>query len=246
MSGVTEQEMVQTAPTVPAAGSGRLPDTVERRGNGVPAGPRRLLLVLVLTCYNTWLLAPWLWVGPTHPGFLSDLAAQDQQWQWVFRGGDMLSGGLLLAVAVLGLRPWRRWLTWWAPGLVAGTGLAGGATLADSVANLPCSVAVDPACEQSPSLALRLHEVSSVLASTGFLVMLITVFLGLRLARGWSRATRLAATAAALVAATDVAIVLLEALRPGAQLWPQIAETLVYDVLFVVVIAHLGPDQERA
>ncbi|SPT52881.1 Uncharacterised protein [Actinomyces bovis] len=205
---------------------------------------RRLLIALVLVPYNAWLLGPWLWVGRMRPGYLSELAAQDQPWQWLFRGGDMLAGALLIAVAVLGRRRWRCWLSRWAPGLVIGSILAGGATFLDAILNLPCSLAASASCQKSATLATRLHEVSSVLAGAGFITMLAAVFLGLRLTQGWTRTTRLAAAATALVVVADVLVVLFEFLLPGAQLWPQICATLVYDALFVVIITRLGPCKE--
>ncbi|MGK2348840.1 DUF998 domain-containing protein [Actinomyces sp. W5033] len=199
---------------------------------------RRLLAAAVLLSYNTWVLAPLLWAGGPLPGYLSELAADDQPWQWVFRGGDLLAGLLLAAVAALGRRGWRDLLGRWSTLLALALAAAGVGTVADALGNMPCSPSMDVTC-QDTGLAAALHTLASGVVGTGFLGALVLLVLALREMGAPRPQVGGALVAAVGLGLLDVLTLVLAALSPGSQWWPQVGQVLLSSMVGAVLALRL-------
>ncbi|MCL3777018.1 MULTISPECIES: DUF998 domain-containing protein [unclassified Actinomyces] len=192
---------------------------------------RRLLAAGVLLSYNTWVLAPLLWGGDVPPGYLSELAADDQPWQWVFRGGDLLAGALLLAIAALGVRGWRARLGDWSAAVSLALAASGVGTVADALGNMPCAPTTDAMCRDTATVSGVVHVIASGTVGAGFLMVLGLLVLGLR-DRGAPRAqVRAVLVAAGALGAVDVLTLVVAALAPGSQVWPQVGQVLLSSLL---------------
>ncbi|MFC4606189.1 DUF998 domain-containing protein [Rhodococcus kronopolitis] len=164
------------------------------------AGPRRrvrtvlvALLVLGPILYSTWLLG---WVLSSHldqsRAYASELAALDQPWGLFYRTGDLLTGIVLTAAAVLALwlRP-RRLLTtvgW------LGLGVFAVATILDSRMPLDCAAHASAACAAREQAGLLdesrfLHASTSTIAATAAAVS-VFAFIVAAFRYGWPNWTR--------------------------------------------------------
>ncbi|GAA1840582.1 DUF998 domain-containing protein [Microlunatus capsulatus] len=145
-------------------------------------------LVTVLT-YNTW--AAWRPLNghaTLLDGYLSELGALDQPHDLFFRGGDLLSGLLVVVVGLHARSRWRarragttsRWeaLAW------AGLLLFAVATVLDAFCALDCSPTLETACrvaEEQGRVSWRhaAHTWTSVGAQVGITTSLVAGWLGL-------------------------------------------------------------------
>jgi hypothetical membrane protein len=145
-------------------------------------------LVTVLT-YNTW--AAWRPLNGRAAlldGYLSELGALDQPHDLFFRGGDLLSGLLVVVVGLHARSRWRarrpgttsRWeaLAW------AGLLLFAVATVLDACCALDCSPTLETACrvaEEQGRVSWRhaAHTWTSVGAQVGITTSLVAGWLGL-------------------------------------------------------------------
>lgn len=176
------------------------------------------LAVLVLVTYNSWLAWPLNGDVRVLTGYLSELAAQDQPYQWFFRLGDTLSAGVFAVVAVLGCRGWEPWLGRRAPQAALALLLVALGTLLDAVFNLPCAESRDALCAATPSITRRLHEGASVLVAVGLVAVIGLAALGMAERHGrWGRSARLTAGLTALVGVLLVASAVAPMVAPGSQ-----------------------------
>ena len=170
----------------------------------------RVLGAAAVVSYNTWLAGPFL-TGDAGvlSGYLSELAAADQPYQWFFRLGDLLAAAVFATIAVLGRTGWSYWLGQWSSRVSAALLAAAGATALDAVVNLPCAESRNAACAAVPSLSRRIHEISSVSVGIALLAVIGLVAAALVQQDGWSPAARscagLALAVGALMAASAVA-----------------------------------------
>lgn len=134
--------------------------------------------VIIVISYNSWLFA---FVNP-HPaplsGYLSELAAAGQPFNWLFRSGDVVAGILFVAVAILGSRRWVRGFGRVAPWLALAVATAGGGTIADTIAHMPCAPTLDAGCRllfpEAPSgNGFTAHTLTSTVVSLGFLASFV-------------------------------------------------------------------------
>lgn len=135
-------------------------DTLRRPRVRVTLAAAALLVAAVL--YTTWPLAAVLGLDAAGPDSLvSELAALDQPWSWVFRLGDTSAGVLAIvggiAAAVSIRERWSRI----GYALVA---VFGAATIADASMPLTCAPSVTPGCP-TPSSDLA-HVITSGTSST--------------------------------------------------------------------------------
>lgn len=209
---------------------------------------RRVLAAGVLLAYNTWLLGPLVWRADAPPGYLSELAADDQPCQWIFRGGDLVTGLLLMTVALLGLRGWHAWLGRWAQRVSVALGVCGLATFADALGNMPCAPAADPTCQDTATFSGLVHVAASASVGAGFIAVLVFLTLGLRSRRAPEDQVRAALVATVALALISVVTVALIVLAPGHQLLPQAAQVLFSSVLAAWLALRLnggGDTHER-
>lgn len=200
---------------------------------------RRLLAAGVLLAYNTWMLGPLLWGGDVPPGYLSELAADDQPWQWVFRGGDLVTGVLLLTIAAQGVRGWRSWIGAWSTAVALALAACGVGTLADALGNMPCAPTTDAMCQDTATVSGVVHVIASGTVGAGFLIAMVLLVLGLR-DRGAPRPQlRTAVVAAGVLGIVDVLTLALIVLAPGSQVWPQMGQVLLSSLLAAVLALRL-------
>lgn len=172
-----------------------------------------VLLVLAGVAYSAWLLAYVLPVGLSlvH-AYVSELAARDQPFRFLFRTTDQVAGTAMVAAAVLlAVRAPRRPAYFFALG---GLFLFGLSVVVDASSSLDCASAASEACRiredaGAVSAADTVHTISSVVTNFG---MVAAVLGAQRLVTGASRALLLAAAGA--IAATGLAIVWMEELGP--------------------------------
>lgn len=152
-----------------------------------------VLLVLGPVLYSTWLLG---WFLSSHldqsRAYASELAALDQPWGLFYRTGDLLTGIVLTAAALLALwlRP-RRLLT--TVGWV-GLGVFAVATILDSRMPLDCAAHASAACAAREQAGLLdesrfLHASTSTIAATAAAVS-VFAFIIAAFRYDWPRWTR--------------------------------------------------------
>ncbi|WP_167202346.1 DUF998 domain-containing protein [Actinomyces respiraculi] len=200
---------------------------------------RRLLAAGVLLAYNTWVLGPLLWSGDVPPGYLSELAADDQPWQWVFRGGDLITGALLLAIAALGVRGWRAWLGDWSTAVALALAACGVGTVADALGNMPCAPTTNAMCQDTTTVSGLVHTIASGTVGAGFLMAVGLLVLGLRDRGAPHPQLRTALVGAGALGIVDVVTLTAIVLAPGSQVWPQMGQVLLSSLLAAVLALRL-------
>lgn len=208
---------------------------------------------LTLLTYNTW-----LWWKPLNgdarifDGYLSELSAADQPHHAVFRGGDLITG---LIVVALGVRtvvllrrsrpPRARW--WW----VAGIALLvfGLSSMVDASVAMDCAPILNESCQAAEergqlSTAHYAHTYSSVGAQAGIVVSMGAAYVAMRRSRlGIGRAQGTVLTLGVIeVLALTVMMIMLAAGLPGLG-YPQVVTVLVASLWFAAVgLGLLGAD----
>ncbi|WP_309133073.1 DUF998 domain-containing protein [Brevibacterium sp.] len=192
-----------------------------------------LLAAGVVIAYDTWVL---LFLSP-HPrplsGYLSELAAADQPYDWVFRGGDMTAGALMILIACLGWTGWRSCLGRLSPAVAAALALTGLATICDAAAAMPCAESFDDACHaahQADPLqpGFLIHTVTSTVVVCSALATMVLVHLALR--RRGGRHTvhaRWVVVIAAVLLASNLASWLIEMLWRSGQGYVQVVGVII-------------------
>ncbi|MDO4887459.1 MAG: DUF998 domain-containing protein [Actinomycetaceae bacterium] len=179
---------------------------------------RVALGAFVVVFYNSWVLWPLNGDPQVLSGYLSELAAQDQPYQWVFRLTDVASACAFGAIAALGRRGWASWLGRWSAYLALALLLAAVGTVLDAIFNLPCAESRDAACASTFGVVRRLHEAASVLASVALIAIIGLVALAFAELDGcWSRRAVAVAAFAVLVAILLVSSAVLPFVVPGVQ-----------------------------
>lgn len=201
-----------------------------------------LLAAAVLLSYDSWVL---LALSPQpYPlaGYVSELAAADQPYSWVFRTGDAIAGTLMVLIAGLGVRGWRARfgrMSVWVAVAVAVTGLG---TIGDSIAALPCAQSFDDVCyAEYTANPLRpdflLHTIASSLVAFGAMASMVLAYLALRRqGRGRTLYARGVVIMLAALFATNVSSVVIETLWRTGQGYVQAIAVL----LIAAWAAHLG------
>ncbi|MDU0348083.1 DUF998 domain-containing protein [Actinomyces sp. MRS3W] len=186
----------------------------------------RLLALAAFVTYNGWLA--WGLTGDPHAlaGYLSELAAQDQPYQWFFRLADTLAAVVFTWIAILGRDGWRPWLGHRAPQVAGALVVAAAGTVLDAVFNLPCAQSRDAACIEA-GFAVRVHEAASVLVSLAFLAGMVLTAVGLAQRIGWTRGPLIWAALTAVVAVLMLTSILAEHVAPGTQGFVQAIYVLV-------------------
>lgn len=200
----------------------------------------RVLAVTALVTYNSWLA--WRLNGDPEvlTGYLSELAAQDQPYQWFFRLGDTLAASTFAVIAALGRRGWVPWLGRRAPQAALALLLVALGTFLDVVFNLPCAESRDALCAATPSITRRLHEGASVLAAVGLVALIGLSALGLAERHGrWERSARLTAGLTALVGVLLLVSAVAPLVAPGTQGAIQAVQVVVCSGWIAVMAWHL-------
>ncbi|GGO94675.1 DUF998 domain-containing protein [Actinomyces gaoshouyii] len=197
----------------------------------------RILAILAVVLYNTWLAWPLNGSPDALLGYVSELAAADQPFHDFFRAADIAAAAVFAAIALLGRRGWAGWIgARWSQRLcLALLGVAVGTAL-DAIFNLPCAESRDQACAAVPSMGRRLHEAASVFTSTAQVAMIVIVALALAACRGWNRRVRQVVWLAAVVTVLLLISVAAPYVLPGAQGPVQIVQILLCSLW----IAHLA------
>lgn len=203
------------------------------------------LSALTLLTYNTWVLwQPMNGNARIFDGYLSELSASDQPNNLFFRGGDMITALIVLALGVRALLIWRHHSPhrqrWW---VVAGLALVlfGVSTFIDSFFAMDCSPVLSETCrvaEESGQLSTihYAHTYTSVGAQAGIVASMIATYVALR--RGQlgigRRQGGLLALCAVEVLALTVMMIMLAAGLPGLG-YPQVVMVAAASVWFAAV-----------
>lgn len=130
-------------------------DTLRRRPVLVTFAAAALVVAAAL--YTTWPLAALLGLDASGPDSLvSELAARDQPWSWLFRLGDTSAGVVALVAGIAAAVSVRDVLSRVGYALLA---VFGAATVADASMPLACAPSVTPGCP-TPSSDLP-HVITS-------------------------------------------------------------------------------------
>ncbi len=134
-----------------------------------------ILLVLSGVLYNSWPLGYILNNPTAHNGLASDLEQAGQPYYWVFMGGDILTGFVLVAAVILSwcklfLRAPHRGL-WLSIGI--GLLLFGVFTAGASLVPAHCEIGKTLTCNSHNSLSIGLDAVMSAIAALGLFVSLV-------------------------------------------------------------------------
>lgn len=154
------------------------------------------LSVLTVLTYNTWLLwRPLNGHVELFDGYLSELSASDQPHSFVFRGGDLITAVIVLALGVRAIVLWRGHRAaaaaglrtvpgrWW---LVASLALLvfGTATFFDAFFAMDCSPTLSAQCrvlEETGQLSTvhYAHTFTSVGAQVGIVASMVATFIAM-------------------------------------------------------------------
>lgn len=132
---------------------------------------RWVLAIGVVVSYNSWVLTVFSPRPHALAGYISELAADDQPFSWIFRSGDLIAGALMIVIAVLGLTAETTRLGRWRKGISAAVGITGAATIAAIAYNLPCAPSFDDACY----LAQQAHPFSPDIIAHAMTSGIVTV-----------------------------------------------------------------------
>jgi len=192
----------------------------------IGARTRFVLSPLAVVTYNSWLA--WRLNGDPRAlcGYLSELAAQDQPYQWLFRLGDLLAAAVFAVIAVLGRRGWGRWIGPRAAQVSAALLVVAAGTVVDALFNLPCAESRDAVCAATDSLVRRVHEASSTVVSVSMLVLIGLAALGWWEQERWTARVRATAGFAVGVGVLLLLSAVAPTLAPGMQGPAQIVQVL--------------------
>jgi hypothetical protein len=136
------------------------------------------LSALAALVYNSWPLGYWLNPAVARHDLASNLSAGGQPYNWLFTGGDILTGIVVLLLAAI---LWHKFGRTSAGRLLAiGYVLFGVFTAVSTLLPLGCS-ATDPRCGIYASQIFGPHVITGALASIGLFMSLIA---------GWAIAAR--------------------------------------------------------
>jgi hypothetical protein len=178
-------------------------------GSHVEVGAMPAILAAVAgAAYGTWVLGFVL--NPRLDavnGYVSELSASDQPFHYVFAGGDLVAGGLAIAVACIVLgRPMPRVRGWEAAGWSALL-LFGGFVISDALFAMDCAPSSDITCALREragrvSFAHEFHLVTSACAVTAGIASVFALAIAARRSTRtisrWSWPVMVTETAAAL------------------------------------------------
>lgn len=241
-------------------------------GSSVPARPRLAVLwpvlgVVTLFTYNTWTL--WKPVNGHErifDGYLSELSASDQPHNLFFRGGDLVTAGIVLVLGSRALLLWHRHRparpAWWFVAAAALT-LFGLSTFFDAFFAMDCSPTLSAVCtvaEETGRLSTVHygHTYTSVGAQTGIVASMVAAWIALQRSQvGSARVRRwLLLVCVVEVVALVVMMAMLAAGLPGLG-YPQSVMVLTASIWFAgagfglaAVERHVGtaalvPPQEK-
>ena len=220
------------------------------------------LSVLTVLTYNTWVLwKPLNGNAKILQGYLSELSASDQPHSLVFRGGDLITAVIVLAMGIRALWLWRRrnalaeqghWPRsgrWWA---VASAGLLifGTATFLDAFFAMDCSPTLSETCKVLEdtgqlSTAHYAHTFTSVGAQIGIVVSMIATYIAMVRSPRQSRTRRRIVLIISVfeVVALTVMMIMLVLELPGLG-YPQAIMVLVASGWFAAIGFRLVGDSE--
>jgi hypothetical protein len=188
-------------------------------GSRLSGGPGRLPFPIAIfaavaaVTYSSWVLGFLLRPGLDFvDGYVSELSADDQPLNWVFSGGDLITGGLMIAVATAALimlvpRPWS--VAGWLFLLAFGSWAIG-----DAVFSMDCAPSMDTACALreragNVSFAHSFHAVTSSVVIVCGIASMLCLSIAARRYRWWPALARWGWFLAAVEAAAAVATMLL-------------------------------------
>jgi hypothetical protein len=199
--------------------------TREALRDGSSAGPRfsggpghlpfpiAILAAVAAVTYSSWVLGFMLRPGLDFvDGYVSELSASDQPLNWVFSGGDLVTGVLMIIVATAALimlvpRPWSvaGWLFLLAFGFWA---------ICDAVFSMDCAPSMDTACALreragNVSFAHSFHAVTSMVVITCGIASMLCLSIAARRYQWWPSLARWGWLLASVEAAAAVATLLL-------------------------------------
>mgnify|MGYP000857035120 CR=1 FL=1 len=202
------------------------------------------LAVLAVVLYNSWVAWPLNGDPGVLLGYISELAAADQPFSWFFRTADYAAAAVYAAIAALGWRGWAGWLGRRSRHVAVALMVVAVGTALDATFNLPCAESRDAACAAAPSIQRHLHEVASVVVSSGQVATIGLVAWGRSVRRGWTRAVKAVASLAVLVAGLLVTTAVAPYLWPGSQGPVQIVQIVLCSV-WVGYLAWRLPGRRR-
>ena len=208
---------------------------------------------LTLLSYNTWLLWRPLNIRPAiFDGYLSELSASDQPYSFFFRGGDLITAVIVLALAgrtiVLsrrrtaavaergGPRPGRWWVVAWSALLIFGV-----STFFDAFFAMDCSPTLSETCrvaEETGRLSTihYAHTFTSVGAQVGIVAsMIATAIAMVRAPRPSRTRTRVVIAIAAFEVVALVVMMIMLVLRMPGLGYPQAVMVVVASLWFAAI-----------
>jgi hypothetical protein len=182
-------------------------------GPGLLPFPIAILAAVAAVTYSSWVLGFLLRPGLDFvDGYVSELSASDQPLNWVFSGGDLVTGVLMIIVATAALimlvpRPWSvaGWLFLLAFGVWA---------ICDAVFSMDCAPSMDTACALreragNVSFAHSFHSVTSMAVITCGIASMLCLSIAARRYRWWPSLARWGWLLAAVESAAAVATLML-------------------------------------
>jgi len=182
-------------------------------GPGVLPFPVAILAAVAAVTYSSWVLGFLLRPGLDFvDGYVSELSASDQPLNWVFSGGDLVTGVLMIIVATAALfrlvpKPWSvaGWLFLLAFGFWA---------IGDAIFSMDCAPSMDTACALreragNVSFAHSFHAVTSIFVITCGIASMLCLSIAARRYQWWPSLARWGWLLAADEAAAAVATLML-------------------------------------
>jgi F0F1-type ATP synthase membrane subunit c/vacuolar-type H+-ATPase subunit K len=216
--------------------------------------------VLTVLTYNTWLLwRPLNGHAKIFDGYLSELSASDQPHSFFFRGGDLITAVIVLALAIRAIVLWRRrtvalakrgeprpgrwWVVAWSALLIFGV-----ATFFDAFFAMDCSPTLSETCrvaEETGRLSTvhYAHTYTSVGAQIGIVASMVATAIAMARSPWQSRTrTRVVVTVAALEVVALVVMMIMLGLRMPGLGYPQAVMVVVASLWFAAIGFRLVGD----
>ncbi|MBE6483536.1 MAG: DUF998 domain-containing protein [Actinomycetaceae bacterium] len=207
---------------------------------------RYALAILAFVAYNSWVLWPLNGDPEAILGYLSELAAGDQPYHWLFRGCDLLAASIFAIIALLGWRGWAGWLGRRAPQVAVALLTVAVATVFDVTFNLPCAESRDAVCKATPFAVRHVHEAASVIVGLALVALIGLVAIAFAEQDGRRGRACWVAAFGLLVAALLLASAILPAFLPLTQGPVQAVQVLLCSGWIAYLAVHLSEGRSAA